>query len=275
MRAIVYVEVQTTVSTHRTQPEDTLTIRSLSAALLVSALIGCNGEEEQPAAAAAPVTRDAQLAFTIDAAADAARSLAEQAAARALHQETRAYAATLAADHRAIADIVTRTAQQGGVQPAESGVAAELIEEARTAGASMGNLTGLEYDLAFVEGQVKLQQALLTAIERDLGGLGDAGLRQLATDARPTIEAHARRGRQILTVLREAHAEQQTQTAAAARAAADQASAQASDQGVSADSAGGNPAQAQPAQQTPASPRPLGVPVGTPPDTNAVRSGPR
>lgn len=255
--------------------------RSLTAAILSCALVACNGDEQPAQTAAVPVTRDAQLVFTIDAAADAAQALAEQASARAAHQETRSYAATLAVDHGGIADALARTAQQSGVQPAESGVAEELTEEARTASAGMGNLTGLEYDLAFVEGEVRLQQALLAAIDRDLAGLVNPQVRQLATDARPTIEAHARRGRQILTVLREAQQVELAQTAAAASSAAATAPAE----GVEAATPTGATGAIPPAQPQPEPaevrrapdplPVPLGVPVRTPPDTNAVRSGVR
>lgn len=238
---------------------------------LCCALVACNGDGEDTQAASAPVTRDAQLVHTIDTATEAARTLAEHAGARATHQDVRVYAATLAADHRGIADALTQTAREAAIQPAESGVATELAEEARTAAEGMGNLTGLDYDLAFVEGEVRLQQALLAAIVRDLGGLQDNRLQQLATDARPTIEAHVQRGRQILTVLREAQAVAQAETMAAARSEAAASPSTEPDVPATDAGTGTEPAPEPPTPSRPAPAPVLGEPVRTPPDTNAVR----
>src|SRR5690606_33237468 len=64
------------------------------------------------------------------------------------------------------------------------------------------SLQGAAFDLAFVEGSIRLQQQLLSAIERDAAALQDSTLRRLAEQTRPTLQAHIQRGRQLLPELR-------------------------------------------------------------------------
>jgi predicted outer membrane protein len=200
-------------------------VRSARIAMLlaVGMLAACGGGDgdEEVQQAAATASRDGQFLYTMDAGTDWIGAVGRDAQARATSVAARTYAATLAADHEGIA--AAFDAAQGA-QLAESGPGEEIVREAQAARSALEGMRGTEYDLAFVESAIRLQQRLLSALERDVAVLQNPSLRQLAERTRPTLEAHIQRGRQLLPELRAA----QAMTAPPATAASPSAPASAS-----------------------------------------------
>ena len=225
--------------------------------LVAVLLVSCgNGEEEAPAETV--VTRDAQLLATVETGSEWIAAIGDDARARATSPAARSYAAILATDHHAVGREVASRAQQQGVEPAASDVTTELANEAQTARAALQQMSGAEFDVAFVERSIRLQQRLLAAIARDVNSARSGEVQQLANDARPMLDAHILRGRQLLSELRSA----QTREAAALPAPAASQPAEAAPSGVPAERA--NPPAATPPEPAPDTAAPA------PPDTSSV-----
>lgn len=172
-------------------------------AILAVAACGDSGEP-QPNVVPAD-TRDAQLLYTLQAGTEWIAAVGRDAQARASSDAARQFAATLAADHDGL-HAVFESAQRPDLLPAESAAGLDLITNAQTTRVGLESLEGPAYDLAFVESAIRLQQQLLSAVERDLTVLQDSTLRDLAEQTRPTLQAHIQRGRQLLPELRWAEA---------------------------------------------------------------------
>lgn len=191
------------------------------AACAAAALVACSGEEQTQENVVPTVTRDAQLLYTMEAGTEWIGAVGRDGQARASSDAARSFAATLAADHQGLQSAFENLAQRPDVRPAESGVGQELITNAQTARVGLQSLEGPAFDLAFVESAIRLQQQLLSAIERDASALQDSTLRRLAEQTRPTLQAHIQRGRQLLPELRAAESGAATvQTASRGSAAA-------------------------------------------------------
>ena len=227
------------------------------AACAAVALVACSGDEQTPENVVPTVTRDAQLLYTMEAGTEWISAVGRDAQARASSGAARSFAATVAADHQALQSTFDNVAQNSTVQPTESSAGQELITNAQTARVGLQSLEGPAFDLAFVEGAIRLQQQLLSAIERDASALQDSTLRRLAEQTRPTLQAHIQRGRQLLPELRAAES-----GTAAVQTASTGGSAAAS-QARNAAEAGGTPA---PRQSNPATSNPPPLP----PDTSLV-----
>lgn len=231
------------------------------AACAAMALGACSGEEQTPENVVPTVTRDAQLLYTIETGTEWISAVGRDGQARASSDAARSFAATIAADHQALQSAFDAVAQSSTVQPTESSAGQELITNAQTARVGLQSLEGPAFDLAFVEGAIRLQQQLLSAIERDAAALQDSTLRKLAEQTRPTLQAHIQRGRQLLPELR----------AAESGTAAPQSASTASGGGGTATPARSATPQsgtAAPAQR-PSNPAALNPPP-LPPDTSSV-----
>ncbi len=192
-------------------------IAGFRGALLAAAVLAaCGGDEEANEAVVPAVTRDAQLLYTVQAGTDWIGAVGRDAQVRAASPVARAFAATLAADHSGLHTAFVNAATSTDMEPVESGVGVDLVTDAQTARVGLQSMRGPEFDVAFVESAIRLQQLLLSAIERDVTVLQDPELRRLAEQTRPTLEAHIQRGQQLLPGLREARAGQATTTQAAA-----------------------------------------------------------
>lgn len=178
-----------------------------TAFVVTCALLACGGGDEDPAARASQaITRDQQLLYTLDAGTEWIGAVGRDAQSRATSAAARTYAATLAADHQGVARALADAAQRAELSPAESGLGVELVGAAQSARTALQSMTGAAFDLAFVESAIRLQQQLLSAVDRDVAALQNPALRQIAEQTRPTLEAHILRGRQLLPELRLAEA---------------------------------------------------------------------
>lgn len=192
-------------------------IAGFRGALLAAAMLAaCGGDEEANEAVVPAVTRDAQLLYTVQTGTDWIGAVGRDAQVRAASPMARAFAATLAADHSGLHTAFANAAASADMQPVASRVGEDLVTDAQTARVGLQSMRGPEFDVAFVESAIRLQQQLLSAIDRDVTVLQDAELRRLAEQTRPTLEAHIQRGQQLLPGLREARAGQATTTQAAA-----------------------------------------------------------
>lgn len=177
-----------------------------SAFVVVCVLAACGGDEDEATRPTPGITRDQQLLYTLDAGTEWIGAVGRDAQSRATSAAARTYAATLAADHQGMAEALAEAAQRAELSAAESGLGVELVGAAESARTALQSMTGAAYDLAFVESAIRLQQQLLSALDRDVAALQNAVLRQIAEQTRPTLEAHILRGRQLLPELRLAQA---------------------------------------------------------------------
>jgi predicted outer membrane protein len=111
----------------------------------------------------------------------------------------RAYAGTVAADHRALVATLDSAAATRGATLAETPEARELANAARMAHAGLENLPDADYDLAFIRAQVEANRQLLDTIDQELYPTATSRvLQDLLRDVRGMVDAHLMRSRQLL-----------------------------------------------------------------------------
>jgi predicted outer membrane protein len=114
-------------------------------------------------------------------------------------ESVRAYAGTVATDHRALVATLDSAARTHGATLAETPEARELANAARMAHAGLENLPNTDYDLAFIRAQVEANRQLLDTIDQELHPAATSrGLQDLLRDVRGMVDAHLMRSRQLL-----------------------------------------------------------------------------
>jgi predicted outer membrane protein len=114
-------------------------------------------------------------------------------------ESVRAYAGTVATDHRALVATLDSAAGTHGATLAETPEARELANAARMAHAGLENLPDTDYDLAFIRAQVEANRQLLDTIDQELYPAATSrGLQDLLRDVRGMVDAHLMRSRQLL-----------------------------------------------------------------------------
>ena len=152
---------------------------------------------------ARPALSDANIAAVVVAANDADISYAEIALARATSAPVRAFAQTMANDHRAVnraaGDLVARL----GVTPEDNESSLDLRDDAEEKRDVLRELSGAAFDSAYIANEVTYHRNVLATIDRALiPGAANAELRSLLVSVRPAFAAHLAHAEQIQAALR-------------------------------------------------------------------------
>jgi putative membrane protein len=191
--------------------------RGLAGALTAAWLAGACGGDRRDAAAAAesaevaasvpvapamPRLDDADIMHVVITANDISVRLARHAAGRARTADLVTFSEVVLADHGAANARVTELARALSVEPTDNGVSRRLAEDAAAALAEVENLSGSEYEAAYIALEAKQHDAVLNALDNALiPAAQNERLRQLLVNLRPAFAAHLQRALQIRGLL--------------------------------------------------------------------------
>lgn len=120
--------------------------------------------------------------------------LARLALERAASEEVKAFAQTMVDDHTGVNEQAAALAEKLGVTPAENDVSAQLQAGADEAKARLSELSGEEFDQAYIAREIEYHQAVLNALDQLLiPTTENAELAELLNTVRPAIAAHLER----------------------------------------------------------------------------------
>jgi putative membrane protein len=156
--------------------------------------IGGNAQTTQTAQAPRTESQPAERKFVMDA---ANGNLAEIRAAqlakqRASNAEVRDFAQTMINDHTRANDELAQIAQRMGVTPPK-----DIDPFHRAAAAGMSNLSGMEFDVAYVKGQLGDHALMLDILETQEKSGKDPELSRYAARIRPAVASHYEQARQL------------------------------------------------------------------------------
>lgn len=182
----------------------------VTSVVLGLSIAACEARDAEPAAdsaaTAAPPAAETQTAPLTDAAiahiavtANAIdSSMGELASTRGQNAAVKSFAATMVTDHGAVNRQAVDLAQRLGVTPEANDVSRQLQQGADEARARLANLSGAEFDRAYMQREVEYHQAVLDALDGTLiPGAQNAELKALLEGARPAFAAHLDRARQV------------------------------------------------------------------------------
>ena len=167
--------------------------------ILALAAIGCSaGPERVPPQATAPAVTDAEIAAIVVMANTIDAEAGDLAVARASSEDVRAFAKTMATDHRAVnaqaGELVTRL----GVVPETNAVSERLKAEAATVQAELSKKSGADFDRAYIAREVAYHRAVIEAVDQMLiPSARNAELKQTLISVRPAFVAHLRHAEQL------------------------------------------------------------------------------
>jgi putative membrane protein len=181
-------------------PRTSRTASSVVALLAVGFLAACRGGTgavPAPEPAPAPLT-DANIAAIVVAANNADISYAQIAIAKASGPAVRAFAQTMLTDHNAVnkaaVDLVTKL----GVTPEENVTSLDMRDHAASVRDRVRELTGAEFDKAYIANEVTYHRDLLQAIDAALiPGAKNAELKALLESTRPAVAHHLAMAEQL------------------------------------------------------------------------------
>jgi len=124
--------------------------------------------------------------------------LGDMAATRAIDAEVRRYAQTVAADHRALNQIIDSIATSIRMIPTDNPVSAEMRAKSDTIRADLTARAGGDFDRAYINHDAQLHQSMLDRIDNDLMRRTQRPeILQLMDRIRPALAAHLQMARQI------------------------------------------------------------------------------
>lgn len=159
---------------------------------------GADAAREQPAPAPAPALDDAAIAHIAVTANTIDAELGDLALERSTNERVRAFAQTMVRDHRGVNEQAVALATRLGVTPADNDVSRSLTSDAASARSRIEELSGAEFDRAYMEREVGYHEAVLAALDETLiPGATNAELRSLLETARGAVAAHLEHARSL------------------------------------------------------------------------------
>jgi putative membrane protein len=166
-------------------------IASLSIASLVLTL------GPAPAAHAANPT-DAQIAAIVVAANTVDIDAGKQAESRTKNKDVRAFAKQMVTDHTSVNKQATALVKKLHVTPEENATSKTLRQDGATAQARIGQLSGKDFDKAYVDNEVAYHQTVIDAVDKTLiPSATNAELKALLVKVRPVLEEHLEHARHL------------------------------------------------------------------------------
>jgi putative membrane protein len=160
---------------------------------------GCSaGAERAPSQATAPSVTDAEIAAIVVTANTIDAEAGDLAVTRASSEEVRAFAKTMATDHRAVNAQAGALVTRLGVVPVTNAVSEKLKVEAATVQADLSKKSGADFDRAYIAREVAYHRAVIEAVDQLLiPSARNAELKQTLISVRPAFVAHLRHAEQL------------------------------------------------------------------------------
>ena len=163
---------------------------------------GAEPAAEAAAPAPAPALDDATIAHVAVTANEIDAAAGELALERSTNEEVRTFASTMVRDHRGVNEQAVALATRLGVTPAENDVSRGLQSDADATRARLEQLSGAEFDRAYMEREVAYHAAVLDALDTQLIPSATNGeLRSLLETARAAVAAHLEHARSLSATL--------------------------------------------------------------------------
>jgi putative membrane protein len=150
-----------------------------------------------PAAHAANPT-DAQIAAIVVAANTVDIDAGKQAESRTKNKDVRAFAKQMVTDHTSVNKQATALVKKLHVTPEENATSKTLRQDGATAQARIGQLSGKDFDKAYVDNEVAYHQTVIDAVDKTLiPSATNAELKALLVKVRPVLEEHLEHARHL------------------------------------------------------------------------------
>jgi putative membrane protein len=171
---------------------------AMSAALLISvsaelnAVSGKNMGENTGEAMQTAQPMDRKFIMDAPAANLAEIKMGQLAKQRATNAEVKSFAQMMIDDHTKANNELAQIAQRMGVTPPK-----DVAPYHRAAMAGMSRLSGMEFDMAYIKGQLGDHALTLDLLEMQENSGKDPELRQFAARARPVVQKHYEIAREL------------------------------------------------------------------------------
>jgi putative membrane protein len=118
------------------------------------------------------------------------------------NDEVKQFAEQMVDDHTAGLKEAVALATRLGVKPEANGVSKSLQADAKTTREKLSKLKGAAFDRQYIDAEVKYHEAVIDAVKNTLiPGAQNRNLKQLLTDAVPTLEGHLQHAKNVQSQL--------------------------------------------------------------------------
>lgn len=145
-----------------------------------------------PPGGAAPALAPAQVGGILSAADSSEIKPSQLAQERAQNEEVRAFAQRMIQDHGMLEDSLRMMMQRENITPQPSNISQQLESQTQSTMQQLQNLSGAEFDRAYMQAMVQSHQQALNLVDQQLiPGTQDQQMRQaLEQQVRPIIASH-------------------------------------------------------------------------------------
>lgn len=172
---------------------------SMLAALVVIWLIGASSAMAQESP---PPANDAQIVAIVSASNEGEIREGRMAKSKASNREVKAFADKMVTDHSRLEKSSTTLASKLQMKPEESPTSQKLKASAMQDEQKLNGLSGMEFDKAYVEAQIKDHQTVLDTLDRKLiPNAKNSELKAELQKARPVIADHLQHAQQLQSSL--------------------------------------------------------------------------
>jgi len=154
-------------------------------------------------AARAAAPNDAQIAAIVVAANTVDIDAGKQAESRSKNKDVRAFAKQMVTDHAGVNKQATALVHKLHVTPEENATSNTLRQDGATARSRIGQLSGKDFDKAYVDNEVSYHQTVIDAVDKTLiPSASNAELKALLVKVRPVLEEHLEHARHLQAELK-------------------------------------------------------------------------
>jgi putative membrane protein len=155
-----------------------------------------------PAAHAAGPT-DAQIAAIVVAANTVDIDAGKQAESKSKNKDVRAFAKQMVTDHTSVNKQATALVKKLHVTPEENATSKTLRQDGATSQSRIGQLSGKDFDKAYVDNEVTYHQTVIDAVDKTLiPNASNAELKALLVKVRPVLEEHLEHAKHLQAELK-------------------------------------------------------------------------
>lgn len=154
-------------------------------------------------AARAAAPNDAQIAAIVVAANTVDIDASKQAESKTSNKDVRAFAQRMVADHSGVNRQAVALVKKLHVTPEDNATSKTLRQDGAAAQARIGQLSGKDFDKAYVDNEVTYHQTVIDAVDKTLiPSASNAELKALLVKARPVLVEHLEHARHLQAELK-------------------------------------------------------------------------